>query len=83
MNLPDQRDLDEMAFLVGKVDFDQLGPESRIQIIQLVQEQLKVEELEVISDRLKENNEALNNLDCELTKIGDWFRCSKLFEGLS
>ncbi len=68
MILPELEDLDNMSMLVGNCLFSTLGPEARIQIIQLTNQCNLIE--------------AVDNIGDDTTKIADWFRCSKLFEGL-
>jgi len=76
VELPAQQDLDDMAELVGGhgVTFNTLGPEARIQVIQLVNQCDAVAELNSI-------RVGIDNLDHELTKVGDWFKNSRLYEG--
>lgn len=76
MELPSANDLDDMAELVGGagVTFASLGPEARIQVIQLVNQCDLLTEVANVSTRL-------SDLDHELTKVGEWFKYSKTYEG--
>jgi len=76
MDLPDINDLNEMAELIGGqgMCFDNLGPEARVQVVGLVNQCDIVAEL----NRLREG---IDNLDHELTKVGEWFKNSRLYEG--
>lgn len=74
MELPAESDLDDMASLIAGpgVTFATLGPEARIQVIQLVNQCDTVSEMARIADKL-------GDLDHELTAVGDWFRNSKVY----
>lgn len=80
-NLPAIQDLDDMAFLVGRLEFDQLGPEARLQIIQLVLQADIGEQLNNIVDGITELEKALRDIEVDTTKMGDWFKNSRLWEG--
>ncbi len=66
MMLPSDTELNEVAQLIGGVDFEDLGPEARIQIMTLALKAIEVEKLD--------------DLDTRLAFVSDWFRCSKLYE---
>lgn len=72
MFVPEPDDLDEMTQLIlgpGAV-FEQLGPESRIQVIQLVNQSDTAEMLSKIHD-------VLNDIEVDFRAVGEWFRVSR------
>jgi hypothetical protein len=79
--LPAIQDLDDMAFLVGRLEFDQLGPEARLQVIQLVLQADIGEQINALVDGVTELEKALRDVEVDTTKIGDWFKNSRLWEG--
>lgn len=76
MSVPEREDIDEMVTLIGgpNASFDALPPADKMRIIELVNQGDAVDELRQI-------REGIGNLDHELTKVGDWFKNSKLWEG--
>lgn len=75
MATPELDDLNEMAALIlPSMTFDQLGPEARIQIIQLVNQSDMVEMLSGINDQI-------SSIEEDTRAMGEWFKKSRLWEG--
>lgn len=75
-DLPAREDIDAMVELIGgpKASFENLSPADRIAIVGLVNQADLIGEIAAVKG-------AIEDLDHELTKVGDWFKNSRLYEG--
>lgn len=83
MIFPEIHDLDTMTALIAgdNVRFDDLGPESRIQIVTLVSQTKMSNDLFEIAEQMVLVVDKLTDMEIDTTRIGEWFKHSKLFEG--
>jgi len=82
-DLPARDDIDAVVELIGgpMARFENLPPADRIAIVGLVNQSDLIAETARVADNLAEIEKQLANCDVELTKVGDWFRCSRVYEG--
>ena len=93
--MPTEDELNEMSQRIAGVDYDKIAnPANRMEIMRLTLAAISANSLVDIAEAATNINTHLeqmktatvdgwNNLDVEMTKVGDWFKQSRLFDGLS
>lgn len=92
--MPTDDELNEMAHKIAGMDYHRIAnPVNRLEVMRLAIAAIGAEALSDIRDSVGKFGENFhvfmdksdtnwNNLDVELTKIGDWFKHSKVFDGI-
>jgi hypothetical protein len=93
--MPTEDELNDMSQRIAGMNYAGVAnPANRMEIMRLTLAAISADALSDIRDAaqsfakdfeafLKKNNDNWENLDHELTKIGEWFKASRVFDGIN